>query len=727
MNETRLIIILVVFGLLSTILAGSIFNLMYYAYDNFYVQPFLDSLPEIERLYANPAPFYSTKYGITEIAAKVFIALAWLMLLIYVLRLHVLSWKKNRSSSSVASFSNIRKKTITILWISLFLIAFTVSISPVKATDLYEVDVLGIRDEEARAHPEWTTNLASLLQEVNERRFIPHGIVFNFRGWLRFDWDSDDATIYAYDLTQECILESGLPHAETRIAVPPDFMVGQGFPGCAWTDPTNGATYYIDLLFIFTGQDNCDIGALSVPEINMTIFKKNNCLNFHDMTHELGHQFYVHHCGENWCVMTLGLFQGDDFGSRCGAFLNAMRGKWTSDIQVFVGLNPLQGTLATDFQSFECECEWVSGNCYLCATRKSGTIFSVSIQVQGLPGWIFDHYLVTKQNMFGYENGSPADSYNIYEQSFTLVTNRTVTVIPVFRKGSVLSVWNIRAGNTDPGSGAHTYEINTNVIANALPENETILFKNWFYGISQVQEENSAPAVIGGASFFSGFNIVFAQTFVHERTFVASWLRLKLNKTCPIGYREMFWVCLTWAFDGVPYDFGSYLVGNVFYAIGVSLSSQGNWYDIKLPEIMLQANTQYAIQLCQYELKFAPLSWCYSSDTYSEGKAFVSPDGGRNYFELNADFLFQIEGYETMVSNENQITITMSDNASLYGCFMSLDLNEDGLIDIFDIVQVAVAFGSEPHGPYWDNRADINYDGYINIFDIVLIALNYPN
>lgn len=50
------------------------------------------------------------------------------------------------------------------------------------------------------------------------------------------------------------------------------------------------------------------------------------------------------------------------------------------------------------------------------------------------------------------------------------------------------------------------------------------------------------------------------------------------------------------------------------------------------------------------------------------------------------------------------------------------DLNHDNWVDIFDIVTIAVAFGSTPPT---DPRADTNNDGTVDIFDLVYVALHY--
>lgn len=53
------------------------------------------------------------------------------------------------------------------------------------------------------------------------------------------------------------------------------------------------------------------------------------------------------------------------------------------------------------------------------------------------------------------------------------------------------------------------------------------------------------------------------------------------------------------------------------------------------------------------------------------------------------------------------------------------DINDDGVVDIFDLVAVAAAYGSKPGDPTWDSRADINGDGTVDLFDLVIIAMHY--
>jgi hypothetical protein len=51
------------------------------------------------------------------------------------------------------------------------------------------------------------------------------------------------------------------------------------------------------------------------------------------------------------------------------------------------------------------------------------------------------------------------------------------------------------------------------------------------------------------------------------------------------------------------------------------------------------------------------------------------------------------------------------------------DLNGDRVVNIFDVVQVAIRYGQSGL-PGW-TMEDVDGDGHITIFDIVLLATNY--
>jgi len=65
------------------------------------------------------------------------------------------------------------------------------------------------------------------------------------------------------------------------------------------------------------------------------------------------------------------------------------------------------------------------------------------------------------------------------------------------------------------------------------------------------------------------------------------------------------------------------------------------------------------------------------------------------------------------------------DNYPLMNPWINPDVNRDGIVDIFDLVLVANAYGSKPGDPKWNPDADLNKDGIIDIFDLVRIANAY--
>jgi hypothetical protein len=53
------------------------------------------------------------------------------------------------------------------------------------------------------------------------------------------------------------------------------------------------------------------------------------------------------------------------------------------------------------------------------------------------------------------------------------------------------------------------------------------------------------------------------------------------------------------------------------------------------------------------------------------------------------------------------------------------DVNGDGIVDISDILDTALAFGSTPRQPRWNPNCDIDDNGIIDISDILEVALHY--
>jgi len=56
---------------------------------------------------------------------------------------------------------------------------------------------------------------------------------------------------------------------------------------------------------------------------------------------------------------------------------------------------------------------------------------------------------------------------------------------------------------------------------------------------------------------------------------------------------------------------------------------------------------------------------------------------------------------------------------------ISADLNGDGVVNILDLAIVAIAWGSYPGHPRWNERCDLDGNEIINIIDITLVAREY--
>jgi hypothetical protein len=50
------------------------------------------------------------------------------------------------------------------------------------------------------------------------------------------------------------------------------------------------------------------------------------------------------------------------------------------------------------------------------------------------------------------------------------------------------------------------------------------------------------------------------------------------------------------------------------------------------------------------------------------------------------------------------------------------DVNDDGVVDIGDVIEVGKAYGSEPGHLNWNPRADVNNDDLVDIFDLALVV-----
>jgi len=54
------------------------------------------------------------------------------------------------------------------------------------------------------------------------------------------------------------------------------------------------------------------------------------------------------------------------------------------------------------------------------------------------------------------------------------------------------------------------------------------------------------------------------------------------------------------------------------------------------------------------------------------------------------------------------------------------DINGDGVVDLFDLVEAAIRFGATPADTQrWNPEADLNHDGIINVFDLIQVCIYF--
>ncbi len=81
----------------------------------------------------------------------------------------------------------------------------------------------------------------------------------------------------------------------------------------------------------------------------------------------------------------------------------------------------------------------------------------------------------------------------------------------------------------------------------------------------------------------------------------------------------------------------------------------------------------------------------------------------------------------TLVSSLEQPIIHQSTDGYGYFTYILLgDINDDGVVDIYDVVTVAIAFGSKPGDANWNPEADIVEPyGEIDVYDVVTVATEF--
>jgi len=291
--------------IISTIGYVVLFYALFLAYTAFYVKPLLLSYPAALRPYIDYDPFFATWFGKSAVVIGGILACSWVAIGIQRV------WRK----------LSAKKVLTTVITATLILgvVAQLGNVPVVQARwNCYNhIDILAVRDEEF-AEMGLEADVEAVLADVSENRFENHfDISLHLRGWV--DWDSDDGKTCPIYLCIEAINDLG-------------YEEGIEYDG-----------YWIDLLLIFTGQ-NMDIRGWGYPfrddryGIGLSdpvMIVRYNEINLHVLTHELGHQYYLDHCGDPWCVMNVDWQWGDDFCSGCQNDVMNERDKWQTDKKTF--------------------------------------------------------------------------------------------------------------------------------------------------------------------------------------------------------------------------------------------------------------------------------------------------------------------------------------------------------------------------------------------------------
>jgi hypothetical protein len=120
----------------------------------------------------------------------------------------------------------------------------------------------------------------------------------------------------------------------------------------------------------------------------------------------------------------------------------------------------------------------------------------------------------------------------------------------------------------------------------------------------------------------------------------------------------------------------------------------------------------------------------YANTTLIETKEITLTGGNSTTIVLTWDTTgfakgnYTIIAYAWPVSGETDIT----DNTFTDGWVEIVipgDVNGDGIVDIFDLVLVASAYGLTPISPNWNPNTDINGDSIVDIFDLVIVASHF--
>jgi ABC-type transport system substrate-binding protein len=190
---------------------------------------------------------------------------------------------------------------------------------------------------------------------------------------------------------------------------------------------------------------------------------------------------------------------------------------------------------------------------------------------------------------------------------------------------------------------------------------------------------------------------------------------------------DIFWS------DGVPMDAND--VAYTFVGLSADLEAKNAtkvWWQPTIDQMKsFEMINPYTVTIKMKVLSTFAIGWVlgniivpkHAIQPFVTNPGTTALDISANWFPDHPELLV-CTGPMVLVSNDATTTL-LTRNPYCYNRSHPADLNYDHTIDIFDVVRVALAFGSVPGDPNWDPKADINYDNIVDIFDLATVAVSF--